>query len=162
MVRPGQGLEYFGRYLDGWTRNREVSPWHGRRLRVQQRATTGGGSARGRSDIISHLVTSMSQYEDLVPLAHGAASAVADVIGAASAHVTLIVDDQFCDLVNVGDLDKDMVTFPTRQYYPLASYPAATACLLSHRGYLSSEGWDGPDGPDGSAALRDLPWCAST
>ena len=96
-------------------------------------------SGTGRSDVIRHLVVSIDRYEELVPLVHGAAVVVAEVMSAASAHVTLIVGDQFCDLVNVGELSPGMVTFPENQYYPLDSYPAAATRLLSHRGYLSTE-----------------------
>jgi GAF domain-containing protein len=85
------------------------------------------------------MVVTIDRYEELLPLAHGAAAAVADVMAAASAHVTLIVGDQFCDLVNVGDLSPGMVTFPERQYYPLDSYPWATRQLQGHRGYLSTD-----------------------
>jgi GAF domain-containing protein len=85
------------------------------------------------------MVVSIDQYEELVPLAHGAAAAVAELMAAASAHVTLIVGDQYCDIVNVGDLMSGQVTYPERQYYPLDSYPAATERLLSHRGYISSD-----------------------
>ena len=98
-----------------------------------------GWSGTGRSHVMKHLIVSVDRYEELVPLAHGAAAAVAEVMSAASAHVTLIIEDQYCDLVNVGDLAGGQVTFPADQYYPLDSYPAATERLLSHRGYLSSE-----------------------
>jgi GAF domain-containing protein len=89
--------------------------------------------------VIRHLVASIDRYEELVPLAHGAAAAVAEVMAASSAHVTLIVGDEYCDIVNVGDLELGQVTYPERQYYPLDSYPAATKRLLSHRGYISSD-----------------------
>ena len=98
-----------------------------------------GWFGTGRSDVIRHLVVSIDRYEELLPLAHGAALSIAEVMAAATAHVTLIVDDQYCDIVNVGDLAPGMVTYPEHQYYPLSDYPYATKCLLSHHGYLSSE-----------------------
>ncbi len=98
-----------------------------------------GWTGPGRSDIIRHLVVTIDPFEELSSLAYGAAVSVAEIMAASSAHITLIVDDQFCDLVNVGELDPDQVTFPVNQYYPLDSYPAAAARLLSHRGYLSTD-----------------------
>jgi GAF domain-containing protein len=96
-----------------------------------------GWSGTGRSDAIRHVVVAIDRYEELLPLAHGSAAVIAELMAAATAHVTLIVDDQFCDVVNVGDLSPGMVTFPEHQYYPLDSYPCAAQQLLAHRGYLS-------------------------
>jgi len=112
----------------GWTRPQTAAARYHR-----------GWSGTGRSDAIRHLVVTIDRYEELLPLAHGSAAAVAELMAAATAHVTLIVDDQYCDLVNVGDLNPGMVTFPENQYYPLDSYPRATQQLLAHRGYLSSD-----------------------
>ena len=97
-----------------------------------------GWSGSGRSDVIRYMVVTIDGYEELLPLAQGAAAAVAELMAAASAHITLIVDDQFCDLVNVGDLMPGMSTFPDQQYYALSDYPSAAKCLLEHRGYLST------------------------
>jgi GAF domain-containing protein len=98
-----------------------------------------GWTGAGRSEIIRHLVVSIDRYEDLTSLAHGAAVSVSEIMAATSTHITLIVDDHFCDLVNVGELEPDEVTFPDNQYYPLAAFPAAAQRLLSHRGYLSTD-----------------------
>jgi hypothetical protein len=81
----------------------------------------------------------IDRYEELLPLVHGAAAVVSELMAAATAHVTLIVDDQYCDVVNVGDLAPGMATFPEDQYYPLDSYPWASRQLLAHRGYLSCD-----------------------
>jgi GAF domain-containing protein len=98
-----------------------------------------GWSGLGRSEIIRHVVVSIDRYEDLTSLAHGGAAAVAEVMAATTAHVTLIVDDHFHDLVNVGDLAPGQETFPQNQRYPLTDYPAAAERLLSHKGYLSTD-----------------------
>ncbi|MEO8105717.1 MAG: GAF domain-containing protein [Actinomycetes bacterium] len=93
----------------------------------------------GRTEMIRHLVVAIDRHEDLTSLAFGAATAVAEIMAAASAHITLIEGDNFRDLVNVGHLDAAQVTFPVDQIYPLESYPAAAERLSSHRGYLSSD-----------------------
>jgi len=89
--------------------------------------------------MIRHLVIAVDPFEELSSLAYGAAASITEIMAATSAHITLIVDDQFCDLVNVGELDPDQVTFPVNQFYPLDSFPAAAERLLSHRGYLSTD-----------------------
>lgn len=101
-----------------------------------------GWTGAGRSDIIRHLVVSIDPFEDLASLAQGAAVAVTEIMSASSAHITLIVGDQFCDLVNVGEVAPGQVTFPVDHYYPLDAYPAAAERLLSHRGYLSTDTLD--------------------
>lgn len=98
-----------------------------------------GRSTNARSDAIWHLVVSIDRYEELLPLAHGAAAIVVEAMSAASAHITLIVDDQYCELVNVGDISVGTETFPDQHSYPLARFPWASRCLLRHRGYLSTE-----------------------
>jgi GAF domain-containing protein len=98
-----------------------------------------GWTGAGRSEIIRHLVVTIDPFENLSSLAHGAAVSVAEIMAASSAHITLIVEDQFCDLVNVGELGQHEVTFPVNRYYPLDSFPAAAERLLSHRGYLSTD-----------------------
>jgi len=98
-----------------------------------------GWTGAGRSDIIRHLVITIDPFENLSSLAYGAAVSVAEIMAASSAHISLIVGDEFCDLVNVGELEAHEVTFPVDQYYPLAALPAATERLLSHRGYLSTD-----------------------
>lgn len=101
-----------------------------------------GWTGPGRSDIIRHLVIAIDPFENLASLAYGAAVAVTEIMAASSAHITLIVDDQFCDLVNVGEIAPDQVTFPVNYFYPLDAYPAAAERLLSHRGYLSTDTLD--------------------
>jgi GAF domain-containing protein len=98
-----------------------------------------GWTGTGRSELIRHLVVTIDRYEDLRSLAHGAAAAVAELMAATTAHVTLIVEDQFYDLVNVGELPPGQVTFPKGQFYPMSAYPAAAERLLTHRGYLSTD-----------------------
>lgn len=98
-----------------------------------------GWTGAGRSDIIRHLVITVDPFEELTSLAYGAAVSISEIMVATSAHITLIVDDKFCDLVNVGELDPDQEIFPVNQYYPLDSYPAAAERLLSHRGYVSTD-----------------------
>ncbi len=98
-----------------------------------------GWTGAGRSDIIRHLVITIDPFEELTSLAYGAAVSVAEIMAASSAHITLIVDDQFCDLVNVGELESHEVTFPVNQCYPSDALPAAAERLLSHRGYLSTD-----------------------
>lgn len=98
-----------------------------------------GWTGAGRSDIIRHLVITIDPFEELSSLAYGAAVSVAEIMAASSAHITLIADDHFCDLVNVGELESHEVTFPVNQCYPLSALPAAAERLLSHRGYLSTD-----------------------
>lgn len=98
-----------------------------------------GLTASARSDAIWHLVVSIDRYEELLPLVHGAAAIVVETMAASSAHITLIVDDQYYDLVNVGDLSVGLETFPERHFYPLDAFPSASRCLLTHRGYLSTD-----------------------
>lgn len=98
-----------------------------------------GWTGSGRSDVIRHLVVSIDRFEDLPALAQGAAATVSEIMAASSAHITLIDGDEYCDLVNVGELEPHEVTFPVNVRYPLAALPAATERLLSHRGYLSTD-----------------------
>jgi GAF domain-containing protein len=84
-------------------------------------------------------VVAIDRYEQLKDLAFGAATTVAEIMAAASAHVTLIEGAFFRDLVNVGHLDPGQVTFPQDQVYGLDRFPAAAERLLSHRGYLSTD-----------------------
>ncbi len=98
-----------------------------------------GWTGNGRTEIIRHLVLAIDRYEEMTQLAFGAATAVAEIMAASSAHVTLIEDTQFRDLVNVGHLEPGQVTFPDDQVYALDTFPAAAERLLSHRGYLSTD-----------------------
>lgn len=98
-----------------------------------------GWTGPGRSEMIRHMVVTIDRFETVSSLSYGAAVAVSEIMAATSAHITLIVDDQFCDLVNVGELEPGQVTFPINQFYPLDSYPAAAERLISHKGYLSSD-----------------------
>ena len=98
-----------------------------------------GWVGSGRTEAIRHLVVTIDRYEDLQSLAFGAATEVAAIMAAASAHITLIEGDSFRDFVNVGHLDPGQVNFPVDQIYPLDTFPAAAERLSSHRGYLSSD-----------------------
>lgn len=98
-----------------------------------------GWGGESRSEIIRHLVVAIDGHEELRPLAYGGATAIREVMAAATAHVTLIVGTLFLDVVNVGDLAADQVVFPDHQYYPLAQYSATAERLLDHRGYLSTD-----------------------
>lgn len=98
-----------------------------------------GWTGESRSEIIRHLIVNIDRHECLRDLAYGGALAIQEIMAASSAHITLIVGDQFLDLVNVGELAPDQVTFPDDAYYPLTDYPAAAERLLSHRGYLSTD-----------------------
>lgn len=101
-----------------------------------------GWVGSSRTEIIRHLVVAIDRYEDMSSLAFGTASAVAEIMAATSAHITLIEDCHFHDLVNVGCLGPGQVTFPVDQVYPLDLLPAAAERLLSHRGYLSTDSLD--------------------
>ena len=78
-----------------------------------------GWTGAGRSEIIRHLVVSIDRYEDLTSLAHGAAVSVTEIMAATSTHVTLIVDDHFCDLVNVGRARARRGDLPGQPVLPL-------------------------------------------
>jgi hypothetical protein len=98
-----------------------------------------GWTGASRSDIIRKLVVTIDRYEDVTSLIHGSALAVHELMAASTVSVTLIIGDEFIDIVNVGYLGKGQVAFPEDQRYPLSEYPAAAERLLSHRGYLSTE-----------------------
>lgn len=98
-----------------------------------------GWIGESRSEIMRHLVVRIDGHDDIRSLAHGGAFAIMEIMAACSVHITLIVQDRFVDLVNVGDLAPEQVTFPENAYYPLSDYPAAAERLLSHRGYLSTD-----------------------
>ena len=98
-----------------------------------------GWSGRSRSEIIRHLVVAVDRHDTLQTLAYGAATAIREILAASTAHISLIVGDQFLDVVNVGEIAPDQVVLPVDQYYALSSYPATAERLLSHRGYLSTE-----------------------
>ncbi len=101
-----------------------------------------GWVGSGRADMIRHLVVAIDRHEDLTSLVFGAATATAEIMAAASAHITLIEGNTFRDIVNVGHLDPGQVTFPVDQVYALDLLPAAAERLLSHRGYLSTDSLD--------------------
>jgi GAF domain-containing protein len=98
-----------------------------------------GWIGESRSEIIRHLVVHIDRHEDLLSLGQGAALTILEIMAASSVHITLIEGDRFRDLVNVGELAPDQVTFPEDAFYPLSAYPAAAERLLSHRGYLSTD-----------------------
>jgi GAF domain-containing protein len=98
-----------------------------------------GWIGESRSEIIRHLVAHLEHHEDLRGLAHSAALTIQEIMAASSVHITLIEGERFRDVVNVGELAPDQVTFPEDASYPLSDYPAAAERLLSHRGYLSTD-----------------------
>jgi|SRR4051812_6646914 len=97
-----------------------------------------GWTGSSRSDIIRKLVVTIDRYEDVTSLIHGSAVAVHELMAASTVSVTLILGDEFVDIVNVGHLEKGQAAFPDERY-PLSAYPAAAERLLSHRGYLSTD-----------------------
>ena len=97
-----------------------------------------GWSASARLTASQRVREAVQQGSDLLEVAEHTAGIIREILVAARVSFTLMDEVEFRDLVNVGDLYQDQVRFPTHQTYPTSTYPAATARLLAHEGYIST------------------------
>jgi len=97
-----------------------------------------GWSAGARVSATQRVRDAVQEGSDLLEVSERVLEVIREVLVAARVTVTLIEGDQYRDLVNVGDLHSQQVRFPDHLVYPVSTYPASTAQLLAHEGYIST------------------------
>ena len=75
---------------------------------------------------------------ELAEIAEAAAESFLETFCADAASVSLIHDNEYRTLVNVGVLFPGDCRFPEDEVYELGYYPEATNALLSGEGYLAT------------------------
>ncbi|MEO8329197.1 MAG: GAF domain-containing protein [Candidatus Nanopelagicales bacterium] len=95
-------------------------------------------SATARDAASKRIREVLDSTSALLPAVEAVGEAFAEVMVAKTVTITLLDDDGYWDLVNIGDLPPEEVRFPNERY-PASLYPTATARLLAREGYISSD-----------------------
>ena len=97
-----------------------------------------GWSAAARMAATQQVRVALSEGDDLIEVSERVMDLIRELLDASRATVTLMRGDQYRDLVNVGELYPGQERIPQHLIYPTSSFPAATARLLAHQGYIST------------------------
>lgn len=98
-----------------------------------------GWSPTARVAASQQVRAAMESATGLLGVAEAVAEAVLDIMVAKAVTVTLLDEQDFRDLVKVGELLADENRFPKDERYPTSLYPLATEQLLARKGYVSSD-----------------------
>ncbi|HVQ87491.1 MAG TPA: GAF domain-containing protein [Actinomycetes bacterium] len=96
-------------------------------------------SANTRDAASKRIRTVLDEASGLIPVAEAMGEAFLDIMVASAVSISLLDEDGYRDLVNVGKLGQGEVRFPNERY-PISLYPAAAARLLARQGYISADG----------------------
>lgn len=93
---------------------------------------------KARMQARTHLKDAIDKHDGLLDVVEAAASVVREELAARTVTVTLLQDDMYRDIVKVGDYGPEE-SIDVRERFPTTLYPEATARLLAHEAYVSSD-----------------------
>ncbi|MCZ3388222.1 MAG: GAF domain-containing protein [Actinomycetia bacterium] len=86
----------------------------------------------------ARLREAIDEHSGLLDVVEATAVVICRELSARTVTVTLFEDDMYRDIVKVGDYDP-AESIDVRERYPASHYPEATARLLAHQAYVSSD-----------------------